>query len=119
MFLSSKQWLCKALDLLLHFFHQIKDPSQDAFHVLYEIITSKDLQFDIDGIQNKTSFLCSLAAPLWQSSFQHFLRMAESMGAILNNDNIDTIAENFFEAIEDKFRFMIEWALCWRFEKEI
>ena len=72
---------------------------------LYDIINSKDLQFDMDWVQNKASLLQALVVPFGPHGFSTLLlRLAESGDIIFNHENIDEVADDLFTAIEDKLR---------------
>jgi hypothetical protein len=89
--------------------YEVKEPLETHLPCIYDIITSEDLQFDMEGIQSNTSFLQSLVVPLGPHLFTTLpLRMAESAGTIIENENIDKILENFSGIILEKLSTMVE-----------
>ena len=58
-----------ALSIATAMLFGFKDPIEQTLPSLYDIIINEDLQFDMDEIQNSTSFFQSLVEPLGREQF--------------------------------------------------
>ena len=63
------------------------------------------MEFDVEGLQNETSFFQSMVVPLGRDQFSTLpVRMIESAGTIISHENFTNIFTNFAEAAVEKIR---------------
>ena len=82
-----------------------EEPLDTQLDCVYDIITSKDITFDTEGVQHKTSLLQAMVVPLGRPLFSTLpLRLAKSGKIIFNHENITEIFDDSFRAVGEKFR---------------
>lgn len=82
-----------------------KDPMEQTLPCLYDIIVHEDLQFDMEGVQNNTSFFQSLVVPLGRQQFSSLpVRFVESVIEIISHEQLQPALANVTEAMVEKLR---------------
>merc|ERR1711892_842786 len=98
-----------ALSIATAMLFGFKDPMEQTLPCLYDIIANEDLQFDMDGVQNSTSFFQSLVEPLGRKQFSSLpVRMLESVLTIISHEQLQPALANVTEATVEKLSVMIE-----------
>jgi len=86
-----------------------RDPLERQLPCLYDIVVNEDLQFDMAGVQNSTSFLQSLVEPLGREQFSSLpVRMLGSVLTIISHEQLQPALANVTEAVVEKLSKMIE-----------
>jgi len=86
-----------------------KDPLERQLPCLYDIVVNEDLNFDMEGVQNNTSFFQSLVEPLGREQFSSLpVRMLESVLKIISHEQLQPALANVTEAAVEKLSNMIE-----------
>jgi len=86
-----------------------KDPMEQTLPCLYDIIVHEDLQFDMEGVQNSTSFFQSLVVPFGREQFSSLpVRLVESVITIISHEQLQPALANVTEAMVEKLSDMIE-----------
>jgi len=98
-----------ALSIATAMLFGFRDPMEKTLPCMYDIIVNEDLQFDMEGVQNSTSFFQSLVEPLGREQFSSLpVRMLESVLTIISHEQLQPALANVTEATVEKLSTMIE-----------